>query len=186
MGYPPPREGGAPGRGPKRAAAGRPRGRRRDGGPGWAVTLTLLLALLLAPRATPRGRPVGRAAAEGPAPPQQHGLRASNSSDATSNSSAAGPRGPRLSVWAQVPPNRSLRQCRTPRDGCYLNEDGNLIEEKVTPGKEHLMAHAIAEAGSNVTVLVDFLDNSDTGPGGGHIVPLVGATGVGKVIATAM
>ena len=48
------------------------------------------------------------------------------------------------------------------------------------------MAHAIAEAGSNVTVVVDFLDNSDTGPGGGHIVPLVGATGVGKVIATAM
>ena len=48
------------------------------------------------------------------------------------------------------------------------------------------MANAFAEAGSNVTVVVDFLDNSDTGPGGGHIVPLVGATGVGKVIATAM
>ena len=48
------------------------------------------------------------------------------------------------------------------------------------------MAHAIAEAGSNVTFVVDFLDNSDTGPGGGHIVPLVRATGVGKVIATAM
>ena len=48
------------------------------------------------------------------------------------------------------------------------------------------MANAFAEAGSNVTVVVDFLDNSDTGPGGGHNVPLVRATGVGKVTATAM
>ena len=124
--------------------------------------MTLLLALLLAPRATPGGRPAGRAAAEGPAPPRQHGLQASSSSDATSNSSAPGSRGPRLWVSALRPPHSP------------------------TPGVEHLMAHAIAEAGSNVTVVVDFLDNSDTGPGGGHIVPLVRATGVGKVIATAM
>ena len=48
------------------------------------------------------------------------------------------------------------------------------------------MAHAFAEAGSNVTVVVDFLDDSDTGPGDGHNVPLVRATGVGKVTATAV